>query len=151
MLHEMHCTDGPAYSTSVTTTRRRNFMELWRARCVRAPSSKATRRGEVKSHRYNKTQGSHRVRTLATPDIRRQAPRGYSRYDCHVEQLGGLHSHELRGHFSRRCAPAAIPTAAVLDSGAGSSIDIDITNPSSEAKDKTDGTSGVTITGTTFN
>jgi AraC family transcriptional regulator len=34
MLHEMHCTDGPAYSTSVTTKRRRNFMELWRARCV---------------------------------------------------------------------------------------------------------------------
>jgi AraC family transcriptional regulator len=34
MLDETHCTGDPAYSTSVTTPRRRNFMELWRARCV---------------------------------------------------------------------------------------------------------------------
>ncbi len=33
---------------------------------------------------------------------------------------------------------AAIPTAAVLDAGAGSSIEIDVTNPSSEAKGKTE-------------
>jgi AraC family transcriptional regulator len=34
MLHETHSADDPSYSTSVTTTRSRDFMELWRARCV---------------------------------------------------------------------------------------------------------------------
>jgi len=34
MLHATHSTDNPSYSTSVTTTRSRDFMELWRARCV---------------------------------------------------------------------------------------------------------------------
>jgi AraC family transcriptional regulator len=34
MLHETHSPDNPSDSTSISTTRSRHLMELWRARCV---------------------------------------------------------------------------------------------------------------------